>query len=228
VRAGASVSRDGEMLNQDGVDGPFGPAAVLLKHLVEWSHRSRVVMPPTEPNVFSYRVVHLDSLFAAIQRGIDNGDAGHLVRAAVALLELDPECPTDLAKEVRLRRVDAAREYSKTRGVAHWERLLVQATQTGRIPVVDIGTMAPLGVNRSSDDTHGARMLAALVELGFDPRALPEPRKGFSDPTKAAVRDRLVNEGMSVDFFNRTWNRLRNSGEIARAGMPAPVRGNAD
>ena len=219
----APVKYGSDKLFIPGAAGPFGPTAAFLKDLVAWSHRSQVVVPPTEPNAFVYRVLHLDSLLHAIGQGVERGDPGHLLRAAAALVERDVDCPDNLAGQVHARNVDAARHYYRHRGMAQWERQLLEATQSGHIPVVDLETMAPIGVVRPHElldlrhDANAQRVLQALEALGFDPAELPPYPRGTRDPAKSAARERVAEDGMSAAFFERTWVRLRQAGRIGQA-----------
>jgi hypothetical protein len=60
-----------------------------------------------------------------------------------------------------------------------------------------------------------AAILAKLVELKFDPLALPLPAKrGLISPAKQAVRVALP---FTEDVMNKAWQRLRNSKAIKDA-----------
>lgn len=54
---------------------------------------------------------------------------------------------------------------------------------------------------------HDANIVAKLIELGFDPLALPlPPKRGARSPAKQPTRAAL---GLSVDVMNKAWQRLR-------------------
>jgi len=67
-------------------------------------------------------------------------------------------------------------------------------------------------VQRSA--SQDALVLGKLRELGFDPKALPKAKPG-RPATKNAVRKAL--DGLSDAMFKKTWQRLRDSGEIAES-----------
>lgn len=62
-------------------------------------------------------------------------------------------------------------------------------------------------------------VLQALRELGYDPLALPELKPPRSGP-KAAARKKLGSTGMwaGARVFDKAWERLRKSGQIADRG----------
>lgn len=57
-----------------------------------------------------------------------------------------------------------------------------------------------------------ATLLSKLHELGFNPKALPLAPAGKESAAKAAARDAL--RTWSKDVFKKSWQRLRDAGEI--------------
>jgi hypothetical protein len=62
---------------------------------------------------------------------------------------------------------------------------------------------------------HDANVLAALRQLGFDPKKLPKAPPGKPSPAKSAARAAL--EKMTAEVFKKAWQRLRAAGEIGEA-----------
>jgi|GEM_PF-1923003 hypothetical protein len=62
---------------------------------------------------------------------------------------------------------------------------------------------------------HDSNVLTALRSLGFDPKRLPKAPPGKPSEAKTAAKSALP--GMSNEVFRKTWQRLRNTGEIADA-----------
>jgi hypothetical protein len=125
-----------KLLLLDNVSPVFGRLAVARKDLVDWAMRTQHVLPPTDPDIFDFKLLHLDSLLWAIEHGAENGEGGHVLRAAIALVDADVECDPVLAHRVRRREPQAAREYLSLRGVGMWASRLRQAIALKKLPVV--------------------------------------------------------------------------------------------
>ena len=69
---------------------------------------------------------------------------------------------------------------------------------------------------RGRQDVQETTILRTLVELGYDPRALPKPLAGRPGP-KAAAKKRIGTKGVWSwkTVFDKAWNRLRSNGQIA-------------
>jgi hypothetical protein len=217
------VERDGlSLLLLEGVPTVFGKAAVTRQELVNWSHRAQIVLPPTQPTVFDFKLIHLDSLLAAIERGAHGGDDGHALRAAKALVESDAECNRILARRVRADDFLAARHYLGQRGARAWEARLRLAMAGNELVIGSIDTRhrahEPLGENGAAArlERHMALVLDALVRAGVDPQRLPAFRLGMPDPSKALVRGSLTEVEIDTRSLDRTWRYLLQSGLIRR------------
>jgi len=69
---------------------------------------------------------------------------------------------------------------------------------------------APLSRQRYQEN----EILRVLADLGYDPKQLPRPAAGTAGP-KSEARARLSD--MSTKVFDKAWERLRSSGDIADA-----------
>lgn len=201
----------------------FGDAAALRQDLVDWSHRVQMVLPPTEPIIFGFKVIHLDSLLAAITRGAYTGDVGHALRVAKALIDYDIECDPALAHRVHAKDEAAARHYLRHRAARAWESRLRQAIARHEILVRSIESLQPAAPTASGQSGAAARIeanaaliLDALERAGFNPQLLPAPRPGMADPVKAQARALLEESRIGSSAFDHAWKHLIRMGLISR------------
>jgi hypothetical protein len=203
----------------------LGDAAVLRVDLVNWSHRVSAILPPTDPNIFDYRYLHLDSFLTAIGRGAASGDAGHVIRAAIALVDEDVECESRVAHLVHERDVPAARSYIRSRGIRVWESKLQHAIAKGQLRPIDAFSLQPVRIPPPGSMTAALKatttlVLESLVEAGFDPKRLPSYPAGKPNPAKAAAKAITERKGLSVGAFERAWDQLRQQGLTVDDTLP--------
>ena len=75
-------------------------------------------------------------------------------------------------------------------------------------------TLAPPPKPVQRQQAQEGAILAKLVELGFDPQALPSPPAGKPSAAKQATKAALM---YSTDVMNKAWQRLRDDGRIKDA-----------
>lgn len=208
------------------LDAPpqFGDLTVRVSNLIDWAQRKQIVIPPTEPSLFDFSAVHLDSLIEAIQRGVLAGDPGHAVRAAQWMLDAGASCDDAGLRHLIQRRRDsvAARAFLRVTAAHFWLSLLREATEHGEFKQLvdpDIGLAVASARPPGDESTAGALqrqlVLKVLREEGFDPDALPEYPSGMSSPAKVQAREAARRQGMSPEAFDRTWKQLRERREIS-------------
>ena len=84
------------------------------------------------------------------------------------------------------------------------------ADQPARADAEPVTAGAPLSRQRHQEN----EMLRVLADLGYDPKQLPRPPAGAAGP-KSEARAKLPE--MSNKVFDKAWERLRSSGDIADA-----------
>ena len=94
--------------------------------------------------------------------------------------------------------------------IDEWTAAVPQGEREGSSPDL-LAIAKPL--QRSA--AHDSNVLTALRSLGFDPKRLPKAPPGKPSEAKTAAKSALP--GMSNEVFRKTWQRLRNTGEIADA-----------
>lgn len=134
--------------------------------------------------------------------------------SALPSLNFAAELP-DLAQELRLNRLaveNAAREADSrhARGqVMEGFRRITAATKANSTVAMPVRPV-------QRQEAQEAVILSKLVELRFEPLALPLPlRRGLPSPAKQAVQQALR---LTPDVMKKAWQRLRNAGKIRDAG----------
>jgi hypothetical protein len=201
------------------VKAVLGDVVVGRGELVDWCHRTQAVMPPTEPNVFDFKHLHLDSFLAAVEKGAAAGEIGHLLRAATALLPHDVNCDRALASRVSARDVAAAREYLGREGPRMWASMLHRALATKQLHRTDAQLLeqAQKVVGRPANtalEASMAIMVESIVAAGFDPMRLPPFPVGRPNPAKNAARPIAAQKGLSGNAFERIWDEVRRRGLV--------------
>jgi hypothetical protein len=210
-----------KVLRLEGAPNYFGNVAVRVSNLVDWAQRAQVVIPPTEPLLFDYPAVHVDSLIEAIRRGVDTGEPGHLVRAAKWLLEAGASCDPQTSELIEANRdTRSAKNLLRSNIEGIFVPLLEKALAEGAFTQLD----ADSGISLTSSRGTGASEVGAtdrqlilriLHELGLDPEALPAYAKGMSSPTKSRAKEVARLAGMSPEAFERAWKKLRERRQIS-------------
>ena len=110
-----------------------------------------------------------------------------------------------------------ARGYTRVlpSSINDWLRSIGMATmpaadQPARADAEPVTAGAPLSRQRHQEN----EMLRVLADLGYDPKQLPRPPAGAAGP-KSEARAKLPE--MSNKVFDKAWERLRSSGDIADA-----------
>lgn len=113
---------------------------------------------------------------------------------------IGPEAPTITLGDLRV----SANELRRIQGV----QANVAPTKAPEAPEASQSAPAPLGRQRFQE----AEILRVLRELGYDPMQLPRREAGKPGPKKDA---RAMLPKLTLKVFDKAWNRLRESGEIA-------------
>ena len=202
-----------------GVEVILGDVVVGRAELVDWCHRIQAVVPPTNPNVFEFKYLHLDSFLAAIETGAAAGEIGHVLRAATALLPHDIDCDRALASRVSARDVAAAREYLAREAPRMWASMLHRALATKQLhrtaaQVLEQSRKVVTSSVTTALEANMAILVESIVEAGYDPQRLPRFPVGRPNPAKAGARPIAAQKGLSGQAFERVWDEVRRHGLV--------------
>jgi hypothetical protein len=192
----------------------FGPFAIRRSELIDWTQRAKAVLPPSEPSIFAFQLLHLDSMLFAFERGAEVGEPGHLVRAASWLLDFGASCAPGISHQIRNERsAPAAKLFLRENVVALWGEALHAGIHREHVQVIDI--QAKKSINADLSPAAGTKtVLAVLREGGFDPLRLPPHRNGEASPVKGYARAAAAQRGLGERQFEHAWQDLRRSCQI--------------
>lgn len=137
--------------------------------------------------------------YAGARVNLDEELAEAVKRGALPVLDPLTLGPNRLPIGAALRRAKVAVE-----DLCEWLRA------TRRMEVAMVGSdgieVAPPPRPVQRQEAQEAAILAKLIELGYEPQALPTPPTGKPSAAKQAVKAAL---GYSTDVMNKAWQRLR-------------------
>ena len=116
-------------------DRPLGRKSVSRRALLVWADATGSVLPPTEPSLSSFDLIHLESLLVSIERGLPKLSDERVVQLSVDI-DSAPELQRLLAKGAApLARWHVAAEVHRL-----WRHRLQDAIASGALVPVDVLT----------------------------------------------------------------------------------------